>query len=98
MSSTPDQAYDPSASAANTLRDLGHVPGSQPIRQLRQVAEDELSDATAESDTDVKDEGTSLLEAAVAALGVLTEDDLDELEQQHLADVFGLDQPGGASS
>ncbi|WP_328757482.1 hypothetical protein [Streptomyces sp. NBC_00271] len=98
-----DRPYDPSTAAANTLRDLGYVPGPQPIRQLRRVGgetladirlstatEPEASDATAEAHT-------RLIEAAVAALGVLTESDLDEMEQQHLAAAFGLNGTGEAS-
>lgn len=33
----------------------------------------------------------------MTALGTLTEKDLDEMEQQHLAEAFGLREPGGAS-
>ncbi len=33
----------------------------------------------------------------MTALGVLTENDLDEMEQQHIAEVSGLPKPGDQS-
>lgn len=103
MSTTDDQPYDPSASAANTLRDLGYVPGPQPIRQLRQIAAETLLDVELSASTEPERSGetaeahTRLLEAAVDALLVLTENDLDEMEQRHLAAAFGLPEPGDRS-
>lgn len=99
--SNPDQPYDPNASAARTLRELGYTPGPQPIRQLRQVAAETLADIELSASTEPERSGetaethTRLLEAAFEALGVLTENDLDQMEQQHLAKAFGLPEPGG---
>ncbi|QIY72054.1 hypothetical protein HEP84_25800 [Streptomyces sp. RLB1-33] len=98
-----DRPYDPSTAAANTLRDLGYIPGPQPIRQLRQVGAETLADIRQSAATEPEGSGETpladvrLIEAAVTALGVLTESDLDEMEQQHLAEAFGLPQPGEAS-
>ncbi|MFC9631408.1 hypothetical protein ACFTY8_19455 [Streptomyces mirabilis] len=100
---TDDRPYDPSMAAADALRALGHVPGPQPIRQLRQVGADALEDIHQSAAEEPAASGPAalahvrLLEAAVAALGGLVESDLDDMEQQHLAAVFGLDGTGEAS-
>lgn len=100
---TDDRPRDPSTAAANTLRALGYTPGSQPVRQLRQVGEEALADIHLSAALEPEGSGetalahTRLLEAAVTALGALTENDLDEMEQQHLAEAFGLPQPGDRS-
>lgn len=92
---------DPSASAADTLRSLGYEPGPQPVRQLRQVAAETLADIRLSDSTEPERSGetadthTRLLEAAVTALLTLTENDLDEMGQAHLAKVLGLPEPGG---
>lgn len=99
----PDRPHDPNEAAADTLRDLGYVPGPQPVRQLRQVAAETLADIELSASTEPERSGETaemhvrLLEAAFEALGVLTENDLDEMEQQHLANVFGLPEPGDRS-
>lgn len=96
-----DQPNDPMESARQALRDLGYVPGPEPVRQLRQVAAETLADIRASAAAEPEQTGAGalahveLLEAAVTALGVLTENDLDEMEQAALAEAFGLDQPGG---
>ncbi|MFE9601980.1 hypothetical protein [Streptomyces hokutonensis] len=103
MSAPDDQPHDPSTAAANTLRELGYVPGPQPIRQLRQVGAETLADIHLSAAVDPASSGETaeahsrLLEAAVAALGVLAESDLDEMEQQALAEAFGLPAPGDRS-
>jgi hypothetical protein len=103
MSTTDDQPYDPSTAAANTLRDLGYTPGPQPIRQLRQVGAETLADihlsatTAPESSGETAEAHSRLLEAAVTALGTLAESDLDEMEQQALAEAFGLPKPGDRS-
>ncbi|MFF2933540.1 hypothetical protein [Streptomyces mirabilis] len=97
---TDDRTRRPSTTAANTLRALGHVPGAQPVRQLLQVGADVLEDIRQSAAQEPAASGTSalahvrLLEAAVEALGVLTESDLDEMEQQTIAEAFGLPLPG----
>ncbi|MEU5633533.1 hypothetical protein ACH47C_26935 [Streptomyces rishiriensis] len=99
----PDHAYDPSESAARTLRNLDYNPGAQPIAQLRQVAADALGAVRQSAATRPEASAatalahTQLLQAAVTALCTLAENDLDEMEQQRLAAEFGLSEPGGQS-
>lgn len=101
--STDDRPCDPSTAAANILRDLGYVPGGSPVRQLRQVGAETLADIRLSAAIEPEASGETafaharLLEAAVTALGTLAEADLDEMEQQTIAEAFGLPEPGGAS-
>ncbi|MET7781511.1 hypothetical protein ABZU94_07265 [Streptomyces mirabilis] len=103
MTSSPDQPHDAMEAAREALRNLGHVPGPEPIRQLRQIAVDELQDIRA-SDGTASDAGSGepvhvrLLEAAATGLGVLTETELDEMEQAAIVEAFGLDQKDGGLS
>lgn len=100
---TDDRPCDPSIAAAATLRDLGYVPGVSPVRQLRQVGAETLADIRQsaaiepEASGETADAHARLLEAAVTALGTLAEADLDEMEQQALAEAFGLPKPGDRS-
>lgn len=99
----PDRPHDPMEAARDALRDLGYVPGPEPVRQLRQMAADTLTDIRLSAATTPEENGTralahiQLLEAAHVALGVLTDTELDEMEQQHLAEAFGLPEPGDRS-
>ncbi|MEU3340690.1 hypothetical protein [Streptomyces sp. NPDC006668] len=94
-----DRPYDPMESARQTLRDLGHVPGPEPVRQLRQLGAQTLAEIRATDLEAAESSGesalayTQLLEAAVSALGVHTEAELDGMEQAALADAFGLHPP-----
>ncbi|MFI2202657.1 hypothetical protein ACH47Z_18130 [Streptomyces sp. NPDC020192] len=93
MNTTPDRPGDAMEPARAALRDLSHIPGATPVRQLRQLGADALEDASQSAPTSAD---VRLLQAAVTALGLLTETELDEMEQAALAEAFGLDQSGGA--